>query len=480
MPLQELRAPPPVTGLADLGGILLDTSRTYAAQKRQDQLLAQKRGQELQDVREQRSYQDARDETNRQNRLLDTETELKLRAKMAVVASLRNEGLLAPGEENDEAKVATAYEEFKNRGLEKLYDEMMHTPGPDGQPLLNPADVTDPDKVQAAKAAYGQLKAHILQGDITAKENTRVGGQAAADRALVSDRELDAKVNALEAKMNTPSPQPTEGEIMQRARQKWLENNPGSKVAPTEISKLSRELPDARTELQTARFMAEKERNDVIRQQVIVLKTQQMSQAQETSGLGRAGFFANPALAAPPPPSGMGVSGGYQPMQTAAPSAAMDFTARLKGAPAAVANTIDNPTNNPVIARGNAAVLGQLPAQIQSTQNNLLQDIQEIDRRLGQAALPTRGFPAVAPSGPGQLVMSAYDDPVGSGKATADLLKQKAMKEAQLRQLAMLQGGPAITPPAVNTATTSTPAFSFGGAPSMAPATTDWWKTHAR
>lgn len=489
MPLQELSRQPPVTGLGDLGSVLMDASRNYAQTARQDQLLAQQRAQQLQDVGSQRAYQDRVRAEERTAHLQDTETDLKLRARMAMIASLRNEGLLAPGQENDEVAVASAYKEFQNRGLEKLYDEMLHTPGPNGQPLLTPDNVTNLEAVQAAKAAYGQLKAKLLQADLAAKENTRTGGQAAANRALKSEDDINNEIKSLSAELNRPVAPVAASEVMQRARQMWLENHPGEKAAPTDPAKLAVETQTAAKELQTSRFMAAKERHDQIQQQIYLLRQQLVSQTQETGALGRQGFFANPTATTTPSPMGLTNPSGFQPLSK--PSTSEDFTNFVKrpagagGTAAAASGILENPTNNPVIAAGNAEQKLRAASSAQATLNAAIQERDAVVRQLQDISTPQK-IPTLGTGFGGMSVGSSIKDPVGTAQTASILLQRKAAAEAKIREIqAMLQGS-TVMPPAINTPTSSTPAFSFGSAPSMAPAgmpmsnaNADWWRTSA-
>lgn len=159
MALQELSPLPRITGPEMLGAAVSNTSERYANTARQDQLLDRARTNQLADVASARDYEDQRYDRARADQLTDEDR----RTMRAVAGALVAERLLSPDQMNNPEAIATAYQEAVRRGLDKVYEELTSTPGPDGKPLLMIADFENPERIAQAKAQLGEIRAQQNQ-----------------------------------------------------------------------------------------------------------------------------------------------------------------------------------------------------------------------------------------------------------------------------------------------------------------------------
>lgn len=484
MPLQELSPQPRSTALDQLGGVINNFAERQAHDSRQDQLLAQQRSQQLQDVQSARNYSNERFDYERSARLTDEQKLAMLRVRQAMEAEAVKEGLLSINEVDDEAKVKVAIQEMARRGLLEKYKPLLESGA------LRVGDVQNPLAVDTAI----QSNADRITGENTAaraaKANALQFGQAAADRALRNQQGLQQSIAALEDQLKQPAPQPSDADILNRARQLYLVNNPKERVAPTETGKLAGEIQQAAKELRDQAYLARKDEVARIQQQVAMLRYQLSESAKNDATLANQGFFANPSSTQPaqaPAPIGRGLLGGTN--SVAAPEAASDFMEKLRqiqiqnqpapSSPASSAALIDNPTNDPTIEAGNVAIKQREAQNVQSQLNDASAELQAIQGKLatvqgGGTNIPLPMYPMM-----GQPIPQQRTGPIGAAQEASALLQAKAAAEAKVQALRAQLMGPtasAVTPPAINTPTFSTPANAFAAPAGLVQAPA-WWKS---
>jgi hypothetical protein len=446
----------PVTGLSQLGGVLADVGKTYERNARQDQLLAQQRAQQLQDVQSQRDYQDRVRREERTGHIQDEATMAVLRQGMALKGALINEGLLNPADQNNPQAVSDAWQEMQRRGLDKVYGELLSTPGEDGRPLLTQEDLTNPAAVNEAKNKLGALKAKVLQTSMEQPEN--------ADRTLNDLNQqianIRAQKDAATARANQPVPQyaPTDPKVMALASQMAEQAKPGSGRNREAIAAMA---PMAQKQLNEQAMLAHAQD---VQSAKIELESLRRSEAEMTGTMERIMSTFKRAPSKTPPAAVLQSPTAPVPKSATAQDLAAAINkmvgTQTPAAPAAgTATILENPTNNPVIARGNDEIRRQKTVALQSTLNDTIQEGQQIDAELQRAASPVNTTTPAGVLG-GGMVPYRPPDPVVQGQQTAALLKRKADNERRRRELeAQLQGPSSVdvASPTVNTPTSSTP-----------------------
>ena len=337
-----------------------------------------------------------------------------------------------------------------------------------------------------------QSNADRITGENTAaraaKANALKFGQAAADRALRNQQGLQQSIAALEDQLKQPAPQPSNADILNRARQLYLVNNPKELVAPTETGKLAGEIQQAAKELRDQAYLARKDEVARIQQQVAMLRYQLSESAKNDATLANQGFFANPSSTQPaqaPAPIGQGPLGGTN--SVAAPGATSDFMQKFQqiqnqppsSAPTSSAALIDNPTNDPTVEAGNVAIKQREAQNVQSQLNDASAELQAIQGKLatvqgGGTNIPLPMYPMM-----GQPIPQQRTGPIGAAQEASALLQAKAAAEAKVQALRAQLMGPtaaAVTPPAINTPTFSTPANAFAAPAGLVQAPA-WWKS---
>lgn len=470
----------PVSGLSQLGSVLLDASQNYARNKRQDELLDRQRAQQLQDVAAQRAYSDKVRSEERGARIQDETAMAIIRQGMALKTALINEGLLNPADANNPDAVQSAYAQFQQRGLEKLYQELIMTPGADGKPLLAPEDVLNPALVAEAKSKLGAVKAEQLKFTMDQRGNA----QATVNDLQGQLAQIRQQKDAISKSIAEPAPQyrPNSPEVMQLASQLAEQAKPGSGRNREAVAAM---VPMAQKQLNDQSLLQHAQQVQAARAELDSLR---YSEVQLTNSLERAmGTFK----VAPSPGQTAAV---LQNPVSAAPApraaTAQDITAalsKLTGKPAAQSTSagapalpsiLDNPTDNPVITAGNEEIKRRGAAMLQTQIDDAVREGQQIDQALASAAAPQQSYFTAGPGGGRPTPLTVSPDPVNAAQFTSDLLKRKAANDAKVQSLrAQLQGptAAAVTPPAINTSTYSTPAPAF--AMPSAPAIPNWWQS---
>ena len=487
MALQELSPPPPITGYTALGNAVNQGSR--------DNMIRQL---QLQDEERQRANQST--EADRaSSRLLENQKAIEdYRNREAGIRVLINEGLLMESQRSDEVAIETARKAFAASARGKMYGELFNTPDENGQPLITREEAMDPAKVQAAENRLSQIKSKqanqtlgLANMELEAKKKGLIGGQAAANRSLQAETKLNERIDRLTNELNSPVPPVTEGEILNLARNLWLQNHPGEKMAPTDSAKLSAEIGQATQDLQTARYMAAKEERDLKNQEISILRQQLISGTMLNAKYASGNFYADETT--PPPQSGLAsISGQTQPLSAQSGStrsfleraAAIQDPSQASNPPPPSGQLIDNPTNNPTIAAGNAQLQSQQKKQLQSELNAAIVEGQQIEQQLQEASTGVRpGSRGIfqAPNLGGFGYDPSSIGQVEAAQITSNTLKAKAMNDAKIKALQAQLVGPVVataTPPAINTPTsfTSTPAFATPTGLLSQSQTPQWWQ----
>lgn len=216
----------PITGLSGLGASIANAGADMLGRQRQLEDENRRRANQLQDVQAARDYSDAVRLDERANRLEDQKQLDEQRGRQALIAALRTEGLLPPGAESDPAAISAAYAEFQKRGLEEMYRELGQTPGPDGRPLLTDADLSNPEKIAAAKDALGRIKAEQVKFSLGQRDNA----QATVDNIQNQLGQVRARSAQVASRIDTPPRQfgPADQQVLALAAQMAEQAKPGS------------------------------------------------------------------------------------------------------------------------------------------------------------------------------------------------------------------------------------------------------------
>jgi hypothetical protein len=480
MALQELSPLPQITGGAALGAAILQGGQTY--QNRMANLADQQSAREFAstEAEKERGYRSTEAE-KAGARTLANERELQQQRLLAAsVQALINEGFLDGSQRSDPQAVAAAYQRAQAAGLEKLYQEMLETPGDNGRPLLTVEEIADPAKVAEAKNKLGAIKAKQLQFSFDQRQNAQatvndIQGQLAQVRARAA--QVAASIDAPLQQYRPDSP-----EVMQLASALAEQVKPGSgrdreavaAMAPDALKKLNEQAVIQHSlQVQSASRELEALRNNEAQ------LTAALREAMETFKVAPRPGTTPAALQTPSRPTGPKAA------TTADIEAAMRAVVgggKTAPAPAPAAEVaagpalLDNPTSDPTIAAGNEAIQRQAKAQLQSQLNATLREAETIDRELATVRAGGTNLPAAVSPQMGLGLATPKVGPIGAAQEVSDLLKRKAATDAKVRTLQAQLMGPtpaAVTAPVANTATTSTPTL---GAAAGAP---EWWRTNA-
>lgn len=405
MPLQVLPSPPPVTGYSVLGDTIGRLGSEYEQRARQDQLLAQARSNQLADI-ENRSKEGDKDFAR------------NLAARREDIGSQRTY----------EDKVRGETQGFQRDQMEDQY-------------LYG----------EAAKIADETRRLAAQRPD---KDSAQQYVDDAA-KQLTSVRAESRRVSQI-ALSDPPQVEPNSAEVRNLAQQLA-----GGSKKKEEIDAM---VPKA-VEQMNGLLLLKHAQQVKAAQQVFGSLKENEKQLTDIVQQGMSTFHVSPST----PPPGIGgpsaLSDDTGPMRQMGTGDLAGALSRVIGPQAATAQApggpgaqlLDNPTANPVIDRGNAELMARQSGQQQAALNAALAQREAIAQQLAQAPAakrPTLGM------GLGGMSVTQFSDPAVAGQQTANLLKQQAMNEAQIKQLqAAVTPGAALGPvaPAVNTATSSTP-----------------------
>lgn len=434
MALQVLPSPPPVTGYAQLGNVIANAGERYAQTARQDQLMAQARAQQLADVESNRAASRAEG---------DRIYERARGAQLSDVESSR-------AREDQLRDVARGFQ-LEDREEGRLWAE-----GAQIREEMRKLAAMKPDRDNAQQMA----NAYAEQ----------------LNRVVAREEEISRVLTSKPAQFSPNDP----------AVQNLAQQLAGGSQKREDIA---REVPKALEQLNGEAIYRHSVQMRAAQDVLVGIKATQQQASALLQQLMQT-FRVAPTVA---PPTGGAVSGpgalggepAPAPMRTIGASGLAGALDRALGvttpqAPAAAGASapampaggalLDNPTANPVIERGNAALQQQARLQRQNDLNAAIREREVIAQQLAQAASTVSSAPVGAMGG---MVPYRIPDPIVNAQQTADLLKQQAAADAKVKQLQMQEMGPAaggVTLPAANTLTFSTPATSF------APKTSQWWQ----
>lgn len=465
MPLQELSPLPAVTGYSALGAVAAQAGNN-----------ARERSQQLQDVASQRAWLEREGDKQRAEKLQDEQTLETFRNRLAGIQILINEGYLDGSKRNDPNAVAQAYQRAQADGVDKLYTELTNTPDEGGKPLLTHADLSNPAAVQSAKDKLGAIKAKQLQFQMGQPANA----QATVDSLSQQLATHQARIAQISAKLDEPAKQYgfNDPQVQALAVQLAEQAKPGSGRNREAVGQM---LPIAQKQLNDQATLQHMQDVQAATRQLDGERyaeasiTQALDHAMQTSkvfpiksaGLTPAMLQAPAAPAAPKVASASDIANAMKSIvggTPAAPAAAPATSSML--------TPIENPTNDPTIDAGNSEIKRRQAAAVQSQLNDAINEGKSIDQQLDDArqGYYTSPFDNMneIPMGPQKI------SPIMAAHSAASLLKAKADNAAKVKALQSQLMGPApaiVTPPAVNTPTTSTPSV---GAAQGAP---NWWQT---
>jgi len=489
-------------GLTMLGEAIAGGARDYANRKLSLEDEARRRGNQLQDVQSARDYDQQVYGRRRADQLADVgaaraaeRDNLIFSSQMAAAAALVHEGILAPGAMNDPKAVAAAFAEAQRRGLDKIYTELLTTPGPDGRPLLARDMMNNPQAIEAAKSALSQIKASA------AKLQLEQPGNAAAsiDALTVEGQQVRQQLASLEAKLGESQPTVDQQTVLNRALALARDAKGGKAPSQQEIQAMVGQATSEAQSMALQRWLQDKE-DAKIQYQILNARLnnirQQQSDLTRTFGVApKASVLAEPVAAAAP--AGRGAAATPE-QRTAALTAAVraatgqppegaQAAAAASAAGPARAPLLANPTSDPIIARENESI----GASNRSAQNRALADPynlamdelnnvnQQIARVRGggsQSLLVPDELSRTTPRS--QKVTDLLADPQSvmlDGSAQAKLLsnlliKQQAVqRELEAKRRAMLGLPAGVTAPTISTPAGSTP-LEFAGQPD------NWWR----
>lgn len=491
MALQELSPQPAVVGPALLGNVIANAGADYLQRSRQLADVGRARANQLADVASAREYADTRFDVERSRMLADEEKRMQYQRALAGVQMLVQEGLLDgsmadPTKPENMPAIQAAYKQAHELGLDKIYKDLLETPGKNGQPLLSPADVLAPDAQSRIDAAKTQLNA-IKAGQLKFQMDQPANAQATVDQLNQQLAAIRAQKDRVVSDANQPAPhyQPNDPQVTQLAAQLAEQAKPGS---GRNREAIAAQVPVALQQLNNQALMAWSQQTQSAK---IELESLRRSEAELTNSLERAmsTFRVAPsnsaALAAPQPSANAPTPAAPKTASAEDIAAAMravvggNATPTVPGVPQP--SILENPTNEPAIEAYNQRQRAQVAQSAQSLVDAAVQEGQQIDQQLNavRAGKNAPSSPLSFGAGYGTIggSVSAYN-PDQQAKDIANLLKAKAANDAKVKALQAQLMGPApatVAAPAVNTPTASTPSTGYGT--QSFGATPEWWRT---
>lgn len=495
----------PNTGAAQLGAALAAASGDYMQQTlrrqaiadqraREDELMARQRanqlsdlavarGNQLTDVASQRNFDRERDAARLRNSLTLNHSESDLAIYRSAIQALINEHRLTPEDARDPAKFHAAFDQAQKDGLFQRYANLLQTPGPDGKPFLNVADIGDKAKVDAAQESYGEFMAHQTALKVGQSQNMQAYANRLSDENMRLGQEADKLDFILSQSPDQAIPITPQDVQAEAARLANTAAGPGKVATPAAIAAAHDQALQNLRQRQVEIYNEAKPR---LQQQVSLLRSRIRENAISLADQAKKGFapagaaplasaFQAPGATAPlAPPSGA----------RAAALASLLPGGATPGVPAATPGPTQalfaNPTNNPTIDAGNTALREQQAAQTQAALNAELQNNQALKQNLAQAQsqmAPSAGGLFADPSGMGGYSGMAAD-PVGGAQSASSLLQAIAASDAKIQALRTQQLGAPVagaSAPSLNTVNGSTPVSQIpSGAPSIPPGMDDF------
>lgn len=339
--------PAPQNGLTMLGEAIMGGARDYEVRARQLEDEARRRSEQLQDIGSARAWQHSENVSADERRLAQEKGLQDIRTQEDIKRTLISEGLLAPGDINDQGKVAAAFELARQRGLDTLYAELTSTPDETGKPLLTRDDFGNVAAINTAKQKLGQIKAAKLAFADSQAHN------AQGELARISQQmnQVQAASSELDRRLGAPAPAISQDELTNAAIQIASQAHPGKPPSNQEIAAA---IPQAKTQLEQAvmtRWAMDKQDAQVQRG-ILGAQLQDLRYQYDTL-VTKFGVAPAPgSISAVPPTARLAnPTSEANPQQRAAAVASL-----LPPKPAAApggASLLANPTNEPLIAAAN-------------------------------------------------------------------------------------------------------------------------------
>ena len=436
MPLQVLPVVNQPDGLAMLGDVIGAGARDYEQRTRQLADEDRRRGQQLADIASARSWQHEENVSSDDRRLAQEKALQEIRTQEDIKRTLISEGLLAPGDINDQAKVSAAFELARQRGLDQLYAELTSTPDENGKPILSRDDFGNPAAISAAKTKLGQMKAAKLAFTDSQAKNA----QTELGRIASQINQVQGAAAALDQKLGAPAPALSQDELTSAAIQIAGAAHPGKPPSNQEIAAA---MPQAKQQLEQAavqKWMMDKQdaqvQRGVLASQLQDLRYQYDTLVNKFNVAPVPGSMGAPAAGAPLANPVTEAS----PQQRAAAAAAL-IPPKPPGGPGAP-SLLANPTNDPIITaandrRGAASWQANLADPYTQTLDKL-QELQTRKHSILQGVLPDAYTSGLITAKTGQL--PAPLSPDEKAKLLSDTLveEQSLMRQADQTKRAML------------------------------------------
>lgn len=446
------------TGLTMLGEAISGGARDYATRKMALDDEARRRQNQLADVASARAYE------------TDTyKNRLQLQNQMEIAAGLIHEGLLSPQDVNNSEAVQRAFEEGRRRGLDKLYSDLLTMPGPDGKPLLDRSQMSDPAAIERAKSVYAQIQAKS-----NALKLEQPGNASASIDALATEAsQVRQQLSVVEQRLAAPQPTPDPTAITNRALQLATEANAGKPPSRQQIDAMVPQATQEAGQLALQRWYQDKEdskiQSQLLNARLNNIRQQQSDLTRTFSVAPRASSLAEPAVA--PLAAPRSVEASPEQRQQALTQAIRAATGGNGGPPSAPAATapgtaplLQNPTQEPLIAAENTRITqGNLSAQnraLADPYNEALDNLQAVNQQIDDVRA---GKPLVLMGGgdsPSTNRLTVERDPSMQAHQLSDLLiKQQAVqRDLEAKRRLMLGLPAAVTAPTISTPTSSAPA----------------------
>lgn len=462
----------PQNGLTLLGEAINSGAHDYANRKLALEDEARRRQNQLADIASARAYEDTTYGRRRADTLADQMTARQQDAALALV----HEGLLAPADIGNAPAIAKAFEEAQRRGVDKLYTDLLTTPGPDGKPILDRANLNNPQAIEAAKTVLAQIKATAGKLQMEQPANA----QATLDSLGAEGQQVRQQLAAVEAKLAETQPALDQQTVLNRALQLATDAKGGKTPSKQEIQAM---VGQATQEAQTQalqRWYQDKE-DSKIQYQILSSRLnnirQQQSDLTKTFQIApRASALVEPAaVSAPVRPPEASPEQRQAALVGAIRAAAQPAGAPPPAAPGAPAQAapLPNPIADPIIEAENQRI-GQRNLSAQNSAladpyNNALDELAAVNQQIAQV----RSGAPVLRQGPDEFGAGAFTvqrDPSMQARALSDLLikQQQVTRDLEAKRRAMLGIGAAATPPVLSNASGSAPA-QFGRPD-------DWWQ----
>lgn len=445
---------PTQTGLTQLGEALSSAAVDYRDEKRKTDRESELRAQRLADVQSERAYE----QSSFANRL-------QLSGQQDAALALIHEGLLSPTDLGNPQAIAAAYEVARQRGLDKLYSDLLTTPGPTGKPLLDRSQLNDPKAIEAAKSALGQIRATATKLQM----EQPVNAQAAINSLNQEAQQVRGELARVEAKLAEGAPTIDNQTILNRALALAKEAKGGKAPSQQEIQSM---VGQATAELQQQalqRWFQDKEdakiQSQTLTARLNSIRAQQSDLTKTFQVAPGASSLQEPVVTPGRPPALEASPEQRSAAITAAVRAAIGPpapapAAASPGAPV-MAAPLPNPTNEPMIEQENQRIqqsnLGRQNSSLADPYNAALDQMNAVKSEIAAV----RGGAPLVMNGPDDLGRPVtITDPSLQARRLSDLLikQQQVQRDLEAKRRLMLGLPAGDMTPVMSNAASSVPA----------------------